>query len=159
MAGLLGALTLAAIGPILVYIVPPRPKGSAKGRQTVTLQKALDAIAEGEGIQFQAPNGTAFVMADGGGDNSAGDLAFAGYVVKHQGQISVYAINCSHLGCSIGLDPASARFKCPCHGSQFALDGSVLHGPAQAPLSHLTWSQGSQPDQILIDGLTLGQGA
>jgi hypothetical protein len=32
----------------------------------------------------------------------------------------------------------------------------VLHGPATSPLSHLTWERGAAPDEILVDGLTMG---
>ncbi|TMC90757.1 MAG: Rieske 2Fe-2S domain-containing protein [Chloroflexi bacterium] len=97
-------------------------------------------------------------MADGGGDNAAGDLAFGGFVVKDAtGKVNVFAINCSHLGCSIALNTDAKTFDCPCHGSRFHLDGSVLHGPAADPLSHLTWKQDeANPNTIMVDGITLG---
>jgi len=95
-------------------------------------------------------------MADGGGDNAAGDLAFGGFVVKNQGKLDVFAINCSHLGCSVALNKDAKSFDCPCHGSRFHLDGTVLRGPAAAPLSHLTWKQGADAQTIEVDGLTLG---
>src|SRR5260370_35947205 len=96
-------------------------------------------------------------MADGGGDNAAGELAFGGYVVKDEtGKLNVFAINCSHLGCSFALNADAKTFDCPCHGSRFHLDRSVLHGPAQDPLSHLTWSKGSDPNTIDVDCMILG---
>ena len=69
----------------------------------------------------------------------------------------VLAINCSHLGCSIALNDAKKSFDCPCHGSRFHLDGTVLNGPAVAPLSNLTWEQNSSdPSTIDIEGIVLG---
>lgn len=42
---------------------------------------------------------------------------------------------CTHNGCGVGWDPAVQEFKCPCHGSRFALDGTVTREPASSPLS------------------------
>jgi cytochrome b6-f complex iron-sulfur subunit len=46
----------------------------------------------------------------------------------------VYAIStiCTHLGCIIKRTPQG--FECPCHGSRFAADGSVVKGPAPKAL-------------------------
>jgi Rieske Fe-S protein len=159
MASLLTALTVAGIAPILPFLWPAPPKGQKKGPITVGLGKPIDQLADGEAVKFDAPRtpNSAFIMADGGGDNAAGDLAFGGFACKSNGKVNVFAINCSHLGCPIGLNTTAKTFDCPCHGSRFHLDGTVLHGPAQFPLSHLTWKQGTDdPNNIVIDGLTLG---
>jgi nitrite reductase/ring-hydroxylating ferredoxin subunit len=52
----------------------------------------------------------------------------------------VYAISivCTHLGCIVR--PTGSGFECPCHGSRFASDGSVLRGPAPRALSWLSVS-------------------
>jgi cytochrome b6-f complex iron-sulfur subunit len=41
---------------------------------------------------------------------------------------------CTHLGCTVGYFQSDGRFHCPCHGSVFAADGAVAHGPAPRPL-------------------------
>lgn len=41
---------------------------------------------------------------------------------------------CTHLGCTVAHFESDQRFHCPCHGSVFAADGSVIHGPAPRPL-------------------------
>ncbi|HZT28475.1 MAG TPA: Rieske 2Fe-2S domain-containing protein [Bryobacteraceae bacterium] len=41
---------------------------------------------------------------------------------------------CTHLGCTVQYFTSDRRFHCPCHGSVFASDGAVLHGPAPRPL-------------------------
>ncbi|HXN77491.1 MAG TPA: ubiquinol-cytochrome c reductase iron-sulfur subunit [Candidatus Dormibacteraeota bacterium] len=158
MAGILTSLTVAGIAPILVFLWPAPPKGQKKGSLSIALDTALDQITDGQVVKFNAPSSpnSAFIMADGGGDNAPGDLAFAGFVVKNQGKLDVFAINCSHLGCSVALNADAKTFDCPCHGSRFHLDGTVLRGPAQYPLSHLTWKQGQDATTIEVDGLTLG---
>jgi cytochrome b6-f complex iron-sulfur subunit len=50
---------------------------------------------------------------------------------------SVASAVCTHLGCTIKYFGNDNRFHCPCHGSVFAADGSVVHGPAPRPLNWL----------------------
>lgn len=159
MAGLLTATVVVGLAPILVYLWPAPPKGQKKLPVTVALDKPLDQLANGEAVKFDAPTtpNTAFIMANGGGDNAPGALAFGGFAVKDtNGKPHVFAINCSHLGCPIAVNTTDSTFDCPCHGSRFHLDGTVLHGPATAPLSDLSWKQGSDPKTIVVDGLELG---
>lgn len=49
----------------------------------------------------------------------------------------IYAVSmiCTHLGCVVGT--AEVGFRCPCHGSEFAADGAVIHGPAPRGLPWL----------------------
>lgn len=49
----------------------------------------------------------------------------------------VHAISttCTHLGCVV--KPGPSGFECPCHGSRFAIDGSVTKGPAPRALPWL----------------------
>ena len=158
MASLMTATVVTGLAPILVFLWPAPPKGQKKTALTVSIGKGLDQLADGDAIKFDAPTSpnAAFIMADGGGDNAAGELAFSGFVVKNQGKVDVFAINCSHLGCSVALNPDAKTFDCPCHGSRFHLDGTVLHGPAAYPLSHLSWKQTNDPAAIDVDGIILG---
>jgi cytochrome b6-f complex iron-sulfur subunit len=41
---------------------------------------------------------------------------------------------CTHLGCTVAHFQSDNKFHCPCHGSVFAADGSVQHGPAPRAL-------------------------
>lgn len=48
------------------------------------------------------------------------------------GAVIVLSTRCMHRGCQV--EPESDRFVCPCHGSEYALDGAILRGPTQRPL-------------------------
>jgi Rieske Fe-S protein len=41
---------------------------------------------------------------------------------------------CTHLGCIVAFNDAETAWECPCHGSRFGVDGSVLQGPANRAL-------------------------
>lgn len=62
-------------------------------------------------------------------------------VVVTQPQSGVYkafTAVCTHQGCTV-KDVSNNQIHCPCHGSIFsAQDGSVLNGPATAPLGAMT---------------------
>ena len=51
----------------------------------------------------------------------------------HDGLYALSAI-CTHLGCTPIWHGREDRFKCPCHGSNFVLDGTNVAGPAPVPL-------------------------
>ncbi len=44
------------------------------------------------------------------------------------------ARKCTHVGCKVVFE--GGEVVCPCHGSRFATDGSVLEGPAKLPLTN-----------------------
>jgi cytochrome b6-f complex iron-sulfur subunit len=50
---------------------------------------------------------------------------------------------CTHQGCNVEWDSNDTTFVCPCHRSVFNPDGSVVSGPATAPLPNF---------EAIIDG-------
>lgn len=61
------------------------------------------------------------------------------------GELHAVSARCTHLGCAVNFNNAEKSWDCPCHASRFALDGSVLHGPAVKPLERLTPDSNAQP--------------
>ncbi|UZI27126.1 FAD-dependent oxidoreductase [Streptomyces sp. VB1] len=59
-------------------------------------------------------------------------------VYRHQdGALRAVSARCTHLGCLVSFNDAEATWECPCHGSRFDTDGTVLQGPATRPLERL----------------------
>jgi glycine/D-amino acid oxidase-like deaminating enzyme/nitrite reductase/ring-hydroxylating ferredoxin subunit len=50
------------------------------------------------------------------------------------GAVHALSARCTHRGCLVHFNDAERASECPCHGSRFAIDGSVLQGPANEPL-------------------------
>jgi glycine/D-amino acid oxidase-like deaminating enzyme/nitrite reductase/ring-hydroxylating ferredoxin subunit len=51
------------------------------------------------------------------------------------GKLHLNSAVCTHLGCHVHWNSTEQCWDCPCHGSHFAPDGTVLNGPAIAPLA------------------------
>ncbi|HEX6026265.1 MAG TPA: FAD-dependent oxidoreductase [Solirubrobacter sp.] len=76
------------------------------------------------------------------GDRALDDLEPGeGDIVRHEGEKvagyrdddgTLYAVSptCTHMGCQVNFNRAERSWDCPCHGSRFAPDGTVLQGPA-----------------------------
>lgn len=54
------------------------------------------------------------------------------------GKLYLRSASCTHLGCHVHWNSFERCWDCPCHGSQFAPDGTALNGPAFAPLAEHT---------------------
>ena len=57
------------------------------------------------------------------------------FVVRQDDDFHVISAVCTHLGCTVQWRPDRKTFDCPCHGSRFREDGSVIGGPAPRPLA------------------------
>ena len=75
----------------------------------------------------------------------------------------VFSSICPHLGCRYQWQADAKRFICPCHGSQFGIQGNKLAGPAPRGLdplpfrdtngkAEITWIQykSGTPDRIIV---------
>lgn len=57
----------------------------------------------------------------------------------YQGNQLIFALRsvCTHLGCTPSWLEGEQKFKCPCHGSGFYIDGVNFEGPAPRPLERV----------------------
>jgi cytochrome b6-f complex iron-sulfur subunit len=71
----------------------------------------------------------------------------------------VYAVStvCTHLGCIVRSE--ADGFHCPCHGSRFAKDGSVVRGPAPRALTCLAVRKTGPGTYIVDEGSTVAPDA
>ena len=51
-----------------------------------------------------------------------------------EGQLDVVSAVCTHAGGIVLWNRSGSQWACPCHGSKFSADGSVVQGPAEDPL-------------------------
>lgn len=52
-----------------------------------------------------------------------------------EGELRLFSAACTHAGCVVRWNGFERCWDCPCHGSQFSVDGEPLQGPAHAPLA------------------------
>ena len=60
------------------------------------------------------------------------------------GDLHTVSAVCPHMGCHVEWNDGEDSWDCPCHGSRFDADGSVLHTPAVEDLE--TYSEADLPD-------------
>lgn len=53
------------------------------------------------------------------------------------GHVEAVEITCTHMGCTVKWNSAETSWDCPCHGSRFDTEGTVLTGPAVRPLGRV----------------------
>lgn len=54
-----------------------------------------------------------------------------------ENHLHTFSAVCPHLGCVVQWNGDEKTFDCPCHGSRFSTDGTVLNGPAKSNLMPL----------------------
>lgn len=57
---------------------------------------------------------------------------------------------CTHAGCDVTYQQGNDRFYCGCHGSAFADDGTVTHGPAGRALKQYETQWDAANEQVLV---------
>jgi menaquinol-cytochrome c reductase iron-sulfur subunit len=116
---------LALAVPAVVYLLIPARTRRKQG-WTDAGGLALLKPNEPEEVTFQR------VRADGW--KVTAEKSTAWMVRTGENTVTVFAPQCTHLGCAYHWEAASRNFVCPCHTSAFSIDGKVLRGPAPRAL-------------------------
>jgi cytochrome b6-f complex iron-sulfur subunit len=72
------------------------------------------------------------------------------WIVRYRNRIFALRSVCTHLGCTPSWLASEFKFKCPCHGSGFRIDGINFEGPAPRPLERYA-VRIADDGQILVD--------
>jgi nitrite reductase/ring-hydroxylating ferredoxin subunit len=88
------------------------------------------------GDRLRPRDGRAEVDALAPGEGTVCRIGAKLYAVHRDddGRLRSLSARCPHLGCIVGWNGADRAWECPCHGSRFAADGSLVQGPATADL-------------------------
>jgi menaquinol-cytochrome c reductase iron-sulfur subunit len=120
LGGLIGAVYIVAI---LRYLIPLGNSGDT-GFENVGATSQFKPE-----LPMRVPLGV-----DPSGKNATGGA----WIIQHSAtNYTAFDMHCTHLSCPYNWSsPTSTEgvFACPCHGSVFAKDGSVINGPAFIPL-------------------------
>ena len=68
------------------------------------------------------------------------------------GDKTVHALSatCTHLGCQVRWDADATKFRCPCHGGVFDVQGNVVEGPPPRPLDRVEARLDDRGDGVLV---------
>lgn len=53
------------------------------------------------------------------------------------GAVHAVSATCTHMGCDVSFNQTERSWDCPCHGARYAIDGTVLNGPADQDLEYM----------------------
>jgi Rieske Fe-S protein len=107
-------VALAAGGCASVLPLSVRPTG---GVLSVSLDEHPELTRAGGSLRLRTEEGNELIYL----------------LVLTDGTIAALSPVCTHQGCTVGIE--GAVLLCPCHGSTYSREGSVVRGPAVAPLS------------------------
>lgn len=72
------------------------------------------------------------------------------WVVRQPDKLFVILAKCTHLGCTPNWVETENKFKCPCHGSGYDVEGVNFEGPAPRPMDR-TYVELDAEGQIVVD--------
>lgn len=72
------------------------------------------------------------------------------WVVREPEKLFVIFAKCTHLGCTPNWIEPENKFKCPCHGSGYDIEGKNFEGPAPRPMER-AFIELDAEGQIVVD--------
>jgi cytochrome b6-f complex iron-sulfur subunit len=72
------------------------------------------------------------------------------WVVRRPDRMFVIFGKCTHLGCTPNWIEGENKFKCPCHGSGYDMEGRNFEGPAPRPMDRAHVELDAE-GQIVVD--------
>jgi nitrite reductase/ring-hydroxylating ferredoxin subunit len=66
-------------------------------------------------------------------------------------KLTAFDDRCTHLGCRQKWNQDRGLFECPCHGSEFDLEGRVKRGPANRSLPRFSFSRSEENKIRLLE--------
>ena len=129
-------------------LVPLAAKLGCARRISTNRSVAVAPAVDGDVVVplSQAPElsvGGGAIIARPAGSAGAYLVAFTG-----SGYVALRA-ECPHEGCNVAWVPEDRQAECPCHGSRFAGDGTVLNPPALTDLTSFPAESDSQGNVVV----------
>jgi cytochrome b6-f complex iron-sulfur subunit len=78
------------------------------------------------------------------------------WIVRTANRIFAIYARCTHLGCTPNWNASENKFKCPCHGSGYDIEGRNFEGPAPRPMDRARIQQDAD-GQLTVDAGELAQ--
>lgn len=111
------------------------------GAAVVVAGQTLASCSKNVASPYGAPQNVDFTLdltnaAYAGLKSKGGSAHNSGIIIAHTSSDAIVALSdvCTHQGCTVQFNGTNG-FVCPCHGSTFALDGTVTGGPAPSALA------------------------
>ena len=73
------------------------------------------------------------------------------WMVNTGGQLIALSTVCTHLGCTPNWLTGEKKFKCPCHGSGYYINGVNFEGPTPRPLERFRVYEDPITGKVVVD--------
>ena len=111
----LGTLALLqTVGVVVAYLRPRKPKQKEDASQSIVKAGAVESFPVGSVTAFVSGKFYLTRLNDGG--------------------FLALSRKCTHLGCTVMWLSRESKFVCPCHSSEFNMQGEVIDRPAPRAL-------------------------